>query len=360
MGMEVSLIKEKRIQWIDVCKGILIITIVLFHIDYTFWLNNAIGKYVNGFTSLYKVSVFFCVAGLTLQNERLDNTWEFVCGKIKKIYLKIIIVGLGAVFFHNIFISIGFYDIGVNYSGKIMKVYGWRDILKQTILTIFMANREVIIGPMWYANVLFMGLILLAFLDRVIRLCINGDSVRKWRFVVTVCLMLISSVLTNVFAFTVPRFNNTLVVIFLIDLCQLLYMELEWKFDNSLIFVLAFLILVNLPLYGSISMVNNYFVNPAYLIVAVICGMYVLYFISQKVNGYLQKILSFIGRYSFWIMAFHFIAFKIGSVFLNFFIKVNIGSLVPATENIFGLGYYLIIGIFLPCVFGMLLEKLVN
>lgn len=41
-----------------------------------------------------------------------------------------------------------------------------------------------------------------------------------------------SSAMTNLAGFTIPRFNNTLTAVFLIDLCQLLYRKLEWKFDN--------------------------------------------------------------------------------------------------------------------------------
>lgn len=64
----------KRLDWIDACKGILICTIVLMHINSAFWSGNELGTYISNLTSLYKVSVFFCVSGLTLKDERLKNT----------------------------------------------------------------------------------------------------------------------------------------------------------------------------------------------------------------------------------------------------------------------------------------------
>lgn len=348
---------NKRLEWIDVCKGILIITIVLMHINFSFWSDNPVGKYISVFTSLYKVSIFFCVAGLTLKDEKSKDTRKFIWGKVKNLYLKIVVIGLSAVLLHNALIAIGFYKFGVDYAGKVLQSYGLIDFFKQSILTLFMANREVIIGPMWYANVLFMALIILALIDWIIRLFVKNDDARLVRFIVALCLMLVSSISTNVVGFTIPRFNNTLTAVFLIDLCQLLFRKLEWKFNNPWLFVLSALVLFNLPLYGHLSMTSNYFENPAFLVVVAICGMYVLYFISQKLSGTIQKVLSFFGNQSFWIMAFHFTDFKIGSMILGIFMDTNVSSLTPAASNIFIVLFYLLIGVLLPCVVGVLIEK---
>ena len=239
-----------------------------------------------------------------------------------------------------------------------MKPYGLADYIKQIILTLFMANREVIIGPMWYANVLFMALVILAMSDWFIRLFVKNDNARVVRLIATLCLMLTSSALTNVAGFTIPRFNNTLTAVFLIDLCQFLYRKLEWKFDNPWVFTIAAVVLLSLPLYGHLSMTNNYFQDPAFLLIVAICGMYVLYYLSQKMTGSgYTKILSFIGRQSFWIMALHFTGFKIGSAILNLFINTDVSSLTPTASNAFIVAFYLFAGILIPCVVGVAIEK---
>ena len=349
---------NKRLEWIDVCKGILIITIALMHINFSFWSENAVGQYIGNLTSLYKVSIFFCVAGLTLKDEKLKGTWNFIKGKIKNLYLKIIAVGVIAVLLHNVLINIGYYQMGLDYAGKVMKPYESADYIKQIILTLFMANREVIIGPMWYANVLFMALVILALSDWFIRLFVKNDNARVVRLISTLCLMLTSSALTNVAGFTIPRFNNTLTAVFLIDLCQFLYRKLEWKFDNPWAFVISAMVLLSLPLYGYLSMNNNYFQDPAFLLVVAICGMYVLYYLSQKMTGGgYSKILSFIGRQSFWIMVLHFAGFKIGSGILNLFINTDVSSLTPTASNVFYVLFYLFVGISIPCVVGVAIEK---
>lgn len=108
-------------------------------------------------------------------------------------------------------------------------------------------------------------------------------------------------------------------------------------------------------MYGHLSMTNNYFQDPAFLIVVAICGMYVLYYLSQKWGGI--KILSFIGIQSFWIMALHFISFKIGSVVLNLFIKTDVSSLTPTASKVFIVAFYLFVGIIIPCLVGVVIKK---
>lgn len=356
--MEICVSNTKRLDWIDACKGILICTIVLMHIDFSFWSQNLIGTYISDLTSLYKVSVFFCISGLTVSDDRLKNTKNYIWAKVKGLWIRVVIIGLLAVVFHNTLIHIGFYSLGMDYKGKIMNVYSIKDILKQSILTLAMANREVITGPMWYANVLFMALIILTLIDWFVRAIIKCDNARMIRFGIALCLMLTSSVLTNVFNFTIPRFNNTLTAVFLIDLCQLIYREFNCKFNNKIIFAFAFLVLLNLPLYGHLSMTNNYFKDPAFLVIVVVCSMYVLYFIAQHLTGWSKRIFVYIGKQSFWIMALQFAAFKAGSAFLNLFIKVDVDSLVPRVESTWLLIYYLLFGIFLPCIIGNCIDLL--
>jgi hypothetical protein len=78
---------------------------------------------------------------------------------------------------------------------------------------------------------------------------------------------------------------------------------------------------------------------------------------AQNDRGGYSKILSFIGRQSFWIMALHFAGFKIGSAILNLFINTDVSSLTPTASNVFIVAFYLFAGIFIPCVVGVAIEK---
>lgn len=64
------------------------------------------------------------------------------------------------------------------------------------------------------------------------------------------------------------------------------------------------------------------------------------------------------GKQSFWIMALHFTAFKIGSVLLGLFVSgVSVSVLTPVATNSFQLLFYSILGIILPCAVGVIIEK---
>ena len=103
-----------------------------------------------------------------------------------------------------------------------------------------------------------------------------------------------------------------------------------------------------MPPYGHLSMTNNYFQDPAFLLIVAICGMYVLYYLSQKMTGGYSKILSFIGKQSFGIMALHFTGFKIGSAILNLFINIDVSSLTPTASNVFIVAFYLLLEFLFP------------
>lgn len=360
MGIKSILMNEKRIAWIDVCKCILIVTIVIMHIDFPFWKENVVGQYISRLASLYDVTIFFCIAGLTLKEEKLNDTKNFIINKISKLYLKIVVVGLIAVALHNVFIDIGFYKIGIDYSGKIMKSYEIVDFIKQAILTLLMANREVIIGPMWFANVLFMALVLLALINWIVRKIVKNENYRYVRFVITLFLMLISSFLTNVVDITIPRFNNTLTAVFLIDLCQLLYTKLNLKFNNVYMFITSFVILLSLPFYGSFSLNQNQFINPAFLIVESICGMYMFFYISKKLSTTkVNRILTYVGSNSFYIMALHLVSFKICSMIIwHTSDSVLVWKLTPKTTNIMFLIFYVLFGSFVPCAIGSIVNRI--
>ena len=70
---------KKRYEWLDIVKAICIVTVVLFHISYvskTIFINN-IWNYISDIANLYKVTVFYCVAGITLNNSKLKETFSF-------------------------------------------------------------------------------------------------------------------------------------------------------------------------------------------------------------------------------------------------------------------------------------------
>ena len=107
---------------------------------------------------------------------------------------------------------------------------------------------------------------------------------------------------------------------------------------------------------------SNIITSPYFLIIVVISALYLLVFVSKKLEKIkILNFLKYIGKNSFSIMAFHFIGFKIGGILLDLIgIETDISLLMPNAYNILYLCYYLVFGISISLLFSYLLKKVLK
>lgn len=353
---------KKRYDWLDIIKAICIITVVLFHIEYQSSISifNTTWDYLDKISGLYKVTIFYCVAGITLNNDKIKNTFKFLFHKFKKVYLKAVVIGIIAVLLHNLLISLNFYELGRSYSGKIMIIYGVKDYIKNIIYTLLLGNREVILGAFWFVYSLIICFIILALLEFVINKIKFINNKRETRLFITFMLMFISIFVSNYYNITIPRFSNSLVGLFLLDFTNYLYENKKFEKTNYYLIISSIICILSAPFFGTIAMNKNIIPSPYFLIVVVLSSLYFLIFISKKIeNIRIFNFLKYIGKNSFSIMAFHFIGFKLGGILLNIIgISNNISLLVPKASNIIFLMYYLTFGITFSLIISFLLKRI--
>lgn len=354
-------IKRKRLDWIDAIKGFCMFTIVLMHIQSPIVrISNPGYIYINHFTSLYKVSLFFVVAGFTLNNEKLNKARGFIKHKLTTVYYKLVIVGILAVLLHNLFIEINFYNLDFNYEGKQVVIYHGVDMLKNLLATLLCANREVIIGPMWFMAVLFIAFMGLTIINFFVNRIIKSRNKRLVRLFIT-CVLMIVSWIFSVKGYNINRVNNAFTAIFLIDLGNYLYNS---NFIYSKVTViLAVPTVMILPLFGAFSLNNNKIVNPMFLVITVVAYTSVFIYISKKIEKTIVcKVFSYLGRNSFYIMALQFFSFKLGTVIKNLILQSKDITyyLTPTTYGIIDTIYMLVIGLFLSAFIGQGCEKLIQ
>lgn len=99
----------QRDKSIDIAKGFSIIAIVLGHIGFLYPRCSLVNTR-DLFIYLWHVPVFFILAGFFLKDEQLIKPVAFFKKKFISLYLKILFFYIPAVWFHNIFISWGWYD----------------------------------------------------------------------------------------------------------------------------------------------------------------------------------------------------------------------------------------------------------
>ena len=227
----------KRLAWVDIAKGIAIIAVVIGHIGYR-WPNTKLLPLSDLCVWLWHVPVFFMIGGFFLKEDRLIKPLPFVKGKLKSLYLPMIFIYVPVLMLHNWFISIGWYDLDIEYYGKFVTFWSLLDFIKHLAAALFCAGREPLLGAMWFGFVLFMALCIMSFTSLVIKKVSRGWSSITYEIVrglVFLSLVIISCTLTKLFGLTIPRFNNTFVAIWLIYIGMLLVQKARITFSNGLI-----------------------------------------------------------------------------------------------------------------------------
>lgn len=353
-----------RYRWVDIAKGLAILSVVLLHINYQFYdgeylpLSPLLGE-------LWHVPVFFLLGGFFLKEERLLQPVSFIKGKIKSLYRLLLYFYIPAVLLHNLLLNIGFYSQSVSYGGKFVTAYSVGKTLKELLLAVCLAGREPILGAMWFVYVLFMALCGLSIISWIVNRMVKRNEYKEWvRCLVLLCFCIISCTLTNLFDFTIPRFNNTLTAMWLIYCGYILKHRLKLRFCNKYVCVIALFVIYHIAtISGGVSLNSNKYNDVLTLTASSVMALYVVCYFSKKIeNSHIGQLLSKCGKDSFYIMGLHFLGFKIGSCILSLFgVNTNLASLTaPADKSFLLLVYYWIFAIIFSLAFMALFRKVKN
>lgn len=345
---------NKRKDWVDIVKAFAIIAVVLGHISYQYPQISLL-PISTIIAWLWHVPVFFIIGGFFLKDERLVKPQSFIKGKIHSLYLPILYLYIPFVLLHNVLIYVGFYDTGIEYGGKYVNYWSAGQFVRSVAETVFLAGREPILGAMWFVYVLFIALCYLSIVSFLIS-SITPPIINRYEQIRCLVLLfgaVISSILTNVFDITIPRFNNVFTASWLIYVGMLVSQRYKVKFDSTAVFLMSVIVFYSFAvLRGDVHLNRNQYDDIVSLTVSSLSALYIVAFISKKCKGYIAKVLTIIGRDSFYIMGLHFFAFKLGTVALNNLIDTNFNpaELVAPAQSILFYVYYAFIGITLPLV----------
>lgn len=229
--------KVLRQDWVDIAKGIAIIAVVAGHIGYS-WPNTKLLPLSDLCVWLWHVPVFFMIGGFFLKEEKLQSPVSFVKGKVKSLYLPMIYIYVAVLLLHNVFISMGWYDLNVEYYGKFVTWWGVGDFFKHLAAALLCAGREPLLGAMWFGFVLFLALCIISLTSRTLRIVGNrwkSETYEVVRGLVFLTIAVASCTLTQQFGFTIPRFNNTLIAVWLIYVGMMLVRKAKIEFNNGLV-----------------------------------------------------------------------------------------------------------------------------
>lgn len=358
---------KKRDISVDCVKGLAIIAVVFGHLG--FYLPSLSGgiDFHPFLHSLWHVPVFFCVAVFFIKEERLIHPFEFIIKKVKTLYIKTILFVIIAVLFHNTLLNIGLYSEQLDYGGKTMFLYSTKDTIVTLLKAIFLMGREPIVGPLWFAHVLFIALcgysLLAFFLSKILKY--ERNKLFWIRGIVILTLTIFSNILSQNYGITQNRLSNVFPAMLLIYIGQWLNVEKKLKYDSSLVAFTCFLLVVQSVLRsGGIGLNNNRFYDVFHLIVGGGIMTYLLLFFIKKINvPHMKNVLAFFGNYSFAIMGLHCLCFKLCIIISNnfFHTSFNIAAFVPniKTQYIIGI-FFLVLSCCIPAVLGFAFDVISN
>lgn len=136
-----------------------------------------------------------------------------------------------------------------------------------------------------------------------------------------------------------------------------MFQTMRLKFDNGLLAIASVVMLYEISVMGGdmIALNSNQFPTISALLVASVSALYFIAYIGRKIEGSLvERFVRYCGKESFYIMALHFVGFKLCTMSLSF-IGTNacrLSDLQPKVgNNIILVILYLAFGVLFPIAF---------
>ena len=142
---------------------------------------------------------------------------------------------------------------------------------------------------------------------------------------------------------------------------------MHWKFDNGYVALVCAVFVYQGTLLmgnGSVSMNENSYNDMMQLTIGSVAALYVLSYIGQKIeNGWVGRLLGYLGAESFYIMCLHIVGFHLCTECLNLIGIIDGGrsaGMTPKINSVLLLFTYFIFGIITPLFIMTLWRKVWN
>jgi len=292
-----------RQQEVDFIKGMAIMAVVLLHVSIVY--GNELARPLLG--GMWHVPVFFLVGGFFCYDEKEESwkeCWRFVKHKVWRLYVPATVCYIVAMACHNLFVHIGWYPLGQPSpsTGEPFTLWSAGEYVVQMAKALIGVG-EPVMGAMWFVYVLLFAHIGLKVLKTLI-----GKGWMLWA--VLFALQVLSWYLSNVKDLTIPRVNNAVTAMFMLQLGGWVYRHKEWG-RKVWIVALALLVYVSSAVIcGGVVLNKNLYHDPVSLNItalAVLVLLYTLYRLLVKTP--LATAVASVGRHSYAIMAGHILGF---------------------------------------------------
>ncbi len=345
--------RDRSLYW-DIVKGWGIIAIVLGHTGY----------FAGAFVYLFHLALFFFITGYFYNEKKYgDAPFIYFGSRLAGAWPRYMFYTLFFVLLHNFFVTHGLY------SGQ--ELYNHTKMLTAWMSSLSFNSPEQVQGALWFVPVwlvssgLFAGCI---WFGRKVFLLTGGESNTAKLTIAAASSILIGLIglFLNMRSCSLPyNLQTALLVVPLYLIAWFMHLYLS-DFRRYTVWygclVSAILLhLINTKLHIFIDLASMHVPGILFYPISVIGIYFVLSLsdLSERIN-ILAKIIAFLGRHSFDIMAVHFTVFKLIDFAYARFILKNI----PETLSNFPVAFryelgpfYILIGLFLPAFIGWCVDR---
>ena len=307
---------KKRIEAIDVAKGLAMLFVVMGHSIQS----------ARPLISSFDVVIYFFLSGYCYNemkyNQKIENLFFLFKQRLKNLYLPFVKYGLLFVLLHNIFYKIHFYSIPDVWPSNHMEYfYNMNDWIHAVLGILTFSRIEQLLVPFWFLPALFSSTMIVAIISYIV---VKFNFSEYSRAVLILGFFSIFCFIQQDMSLESMKANKLLricmisslgALIFYIGILTKKYIK-EIKFNIQLAMI-AFLFLIINCLYGIIVIPAFNFSSPAFYILYAIAGIYLTLYISNKISiisNTLKNILKYIGTITIEVMALQFISFKLVSL----------------------------------------------
>lgn len=277
-------------------KGMAIILMVLGH--------SGCGiPYVTPFIYMFHMPLFFLLSGFCFKEKYLSQPRVYIWKRIKRLYWPYVKYGLIFLWLRNLFFSIHVYD----------EHYGWireritiaEGLELSTHIVLHLGGVDCLLGGFWFVRVLFLGTII-AYLSKLLL---------KNTFLAAAPCLLIAIILNHTQWFIPMLHPQTFAASFLFLTG---YALSEYKMPQFSVFFSLLCLAVTFAgsFFWYMGMGPAFYDNMKflpYLITATLAtwSLKSLFERWHEKPAWLQRLLSYAGKNTISILAFHFLAFKL-------------------------------------------------
>ena len=304
-----------RDRKIDILKGIAILLMVLGHAKFP----------GTDFVYMFHMAVFFMASGYFIKEKNSDSLTDVkntVIKRIKGLWIPCVIWNTLFTLGTNIFIKMNIYtaDEGVkNFLDpsltSIHSSMSLKEMAVNIVKGLFMAGHTELGGAFWFLRVLFYISVAYVIIDFCLKKILrDSKKVIITQGIISVVFLIIGYIMSlkNIEVFATDRFFSCYCLYYIGMLLSKIKTEGIKIWQYILMTVFGCAVIIILSNFGSISIGDNAYVNPLFMLGASLSGWFFLLGISgllEKVKG-INTIFIILGQNTLGIVIFHFLCFK--------------------------------------------------